>query len=76
MRNTTRATASLILITCLSVLIMAAWYLPNRPVNPPGGNPGQKFASLSWGAYRPWESPLTKHFPTREEADTDMALLA
>jgi exo-beta-1,3-glucanase (GH17 family) len=64
------------LIAVLSALIMAAWYLPNRPVNPPGGNAAEKFSSLSFGAYRPWESPLTRRFPTEAEADEDMALLA
>ena len=64
------------LIAVLSALIMAAWYLPNRPQDPPGGNAGEKFASLSFDAYRPWESPLTKTFPTEQEADDDLALLA
>jgi exo-beta-1,3-glucanase (GH17 family) len=64
------------LIAVLSALIMAAWYLPNRPQDPPGGNAGEKFSSLSFDAYRPWESPLTKTFPTEQEADDDLALLA
>ena len=64
------------LIAVLSALIMAAWYLPNRPVDPPGGNATEKFSSLSFGPYRPWESPLTRRFPTEAEADEDMGLLA
>ena len=65
-----------LLLICLSALVVLAWYLPNRPVDPPGGAPGAKFASLSFGAYRPWESPLTDTFPTEAEADADMALAA
>ncbi len=66
----------LLLLAALAALVALAWYLPNRPVNPPGGQPGDRFASLSFGAYRPWESPLTDHFPTTAEADADMALVA
>jgi exo-beta-1,3-glucanase (GH17 family) len=76
MRSTTRAALSVILVIGMALPIMAAWYLPNRPVDPPGGNPAQKFTSLSFSAYRAWESPLTKRFPTRAEADSDMALMA
>ena len=65
-----------LLLLCLSACVAAAWYLPNRPVDPPGGVAGEKFASLSFGAYRPWESPLTDTFPTQAEADSDMALVA
>ena len=65
-----------LLLLCLSVLVAAAWYLPNRPVDPPGGQVGEKFASLSFSAYRPWESPLSERFPTEAEADADMALVA
>ena len=64
------------LLLCLAALLIAAWYVPNRPVDPPGGLPGEKFSSLSFAAYRPWESPLTKRFPTEAEADADMALVA
>jgi exo-beta-1,3-glucanase (GH17 family) len=65
-----------LLLMCLSALVVAAWYVPNREQDPPGGHAGEKFASLSFGAYRPWESPLTDHFPTEAEADSDMAQLA
>ena len=64
------------LIAVLCAIIMAAWYLPNRPQDPPGGSDREKFSSLSFSAYRPWESPLTDRFPTEAEADEDMALVA
>jgi exo-beta-1,3-glucanase (GH17 family) len=76
MRSIGKMALPLAVITACAFLIMLAWYLPNRPVDPPGGNPGEKFSSLSFGAYRPWESPLTNRFPTRAEADADMALLS
>jgi exo-beta-1,3-glucanase (GH17 family) len=65
-----------LLLLCLCALVLAAWYWPNRPQNPPGGHAGDKFISLSFDAYRPWESPLTDRFPTEAEADSDMALVA
>jgi exo-beta-1,3-glucanase (GH17 family) len=65
-----------VLLLGLAALVVAAWYVPNRPQDPPGGHAGDRFASLSFDAYRPWESPLTDHFPTRAEADSDMALVA
>ena len=65
-----------LLLLCLSALVVAAWYLPNIAQNPPGGAPGEKFISLSFDAYRPWESPLTNTFPTQAEAESDMALVA
>ena len=64
------------LLLCLAALLIAAWYVPNRPVDPPGGRPGEKFSSLSFSAYQSWESPLTKRFPTEAEAHADMALVA
>ena len=64
------------LLPLLAALILLAWYIPNRPQNPPGGQPGQKFTSLSFEAYEPWESPLTDTFPTQAEADTSMARVA
>jgi exo-beta-1,3-glucanase (GH17 family) len=60
----------------LSLLVLAGWWLANRPVDPAPGVRVDKFASLSFSAYRAWESPLTDHFPTMAEADADMALLA
>jgi exo-beta-1,3-glucanase (GH17 family) len=67
---------ALLLLPPLAALVFLAWFLPNRPQNPPGGQPGEKFASLSFGAYQPWESPLTDTFPTAAEADADMARAA
>jgi exo-beta-1,3-glucanase (GH17 family) len=64
------------LLLCLAVLLIAGWYVPNRPQNPPGGHPGDKFAALSFSAYGPGESPLTGHFPTEAEADACMEVVA
>jgi exo-beta-1,3-glucanase (GH17 family) len=64
------------LIAVLCALIIGAWYMPNRPQDPAGGNAAEKFSSLSFAAYRPGESPLTNTFPTAHEADEDMALVA
>jgi exo-beta-1,3-glucanase (GH17 family) len=76
LRSANPATMRPALLLCLAALLIAAWYVPNRPVDPPGGRPGEKFSSLSFSAYQSWESPLTKRFPTEAEADADMALVA
>jgi exo-beta-1,3-glucanase (GH17 family) len=63
-----------IVVVC-AIAVLLAWYVPNRPQDPPGGG-GAKFSSLSFAAYRPGESPLADRFPTEAEADEDMALVA
>jgi exo-beta-1,3-glucanase (GH17 family) len=65
-----------LLLPLLCGLVFLSWYLPNRLVDPPGGNAAEKFSSLSFEAYRSWESPLKDRFPTKAEADSDMALVA
>jgi exo-beta-1,3-glucanase (GH17 family) len=64
------------LLLLFSALICAAWWLPNRPVDPNAGTHAQKFNSLSYAAYRPGESPLTDRFATAAEVDQDLAMLA
>jgi exo-beta-1,3-glucanase (GH17 family) len=64
------------LLPPLAALVLLAWYLPNRPQNPPGGRPGEKFASLSFEAFEPWQSPLTDSFPTEAQDDAAMARVA
>ncbi|HTZ69935.1 MAG TPA: glycoside hydrolase [Acetobacteraceae bacterium] len=59
---------------CAAFLVLA-WYAVGRPQNPPGGVAG-KFASLSFAAYGPGESPLLDRFPTAAEADHHMAVVA
>ena len=60
----------------LGGLIVLGWWWPNRLQNPAAGVPIQKFNCLSFSAYRPGESPLTDHFPTAAEVDSDLALLS
>jgi exo-beta-1,3-glucanase (GH17 family) len=64
------------LLVLLSLAVLLAWYLPNRPQNPGPDTHVAKFASLSFEAYRAWESPLTDTFPTEAEAEADVAQLA
>jgi len=68
-----------LLIAFCAVMLLLAWYLPNRPVDPLGGGgagDAEKFSSLSFDAYGPSESPLTDRFPTEAEADAHMAVVA
>ena len=63
-------------LALLCALVVLAWWVPNRLQNPGAGVKTGKFDSLSYGAYRPGESPLTGHFATEREVDEDLALLA
>jgi exo-beta-1,3-glucanase (GH17 family) len=67
-------TLPLLALLCLPVWL--AWWLPNRPQNPEPDVHVAKFESLSFEAYRAWESPLTDTFPTEAEAEADVAQLA
>jgi len=60
----------------LSALVVLGWWWPNRWQNPDPGVRIEKFNSLSYGPYRPGESPLTDRFATVAEVDQDLALLA
>ena len=60
----------------LGALIVLGWWWPNRLQSPADEVRIEKFDCLSFGAYRPWESPLTDHFPTAAEVDSDLALLS
>ena len=64
------------LLLLLCAIVMLGWWLPNREQNPVPGEHAARFNSLSYGAYRPGESPLNDHFATAAEVDEDMALLA
>jgi exo-beta-1,3-glucanase (GH17 family) len=72
MRNILAALTTLL----LAAAIILAWWWPNRPQNPAPAVHVQKFNALSYEGYRPWESPLTDSFPTAQEVDTDLAMLA
>lgn len=63
------------LLVC-SIVILLAWWLPNRLQNPAPLAGTGRFNSLSFEPYRDWESPLLERFPTEAEADADLALLA
>ena len=63
-------------IGLLGALVVLSWWLPNRLQNPDPGVAATKFDSLSYGAYRPGESPLTGRFASAAEVEQDIALLA
>jgi exo-beta-1,3-glucanase (GH17 family) len=72
MRNTLAALTTLL----LAGAIILGWWWPNRAEDPAAAVHVQKFNSLSYAGYRAWESPLTDNFPTQQEVDDDLALLA
>jgi exo-beta-1,3-glucanase (GH17 family) len=63
-------------LTLLCALIVLGWWLPNRLQNPDANVRIEKFNSLSYGPYRPGQSPLNDLFATAAEVDADLALLA
>jgi len=63
-------------LTLFCALIILGWWLPNRPQNPDASVRILKFNSLSYGPYRPGQSPLNDRFATAAQVDADLALLA
>ena len=58
------------------LLICGVWHWIGRPQS---GGPDaltDRFNSLSYAPYRPGESPLNGHYPSRAEIDADLALLS
>jgi len=66
----------LILIALQLLLVVLGWQWAGRPVPVTPDAPTARFNSLSFAPYRPGESPLTGHYPTEAEIDSDLALLA
>ncbi|MEI6559288.1 MAG: glycosyl hydrolase family 17 protein [Rhodospirillaceae bacterium] len=54
---------------------LALWAVPNRPVtvaSPPGG----KLLSISFAPFRDGQSPLTRRYPSADEIEQDLRLIA
>ncbi len=68
-------------LTILAALVVAIlanyalWCAPNRPVplEPP---PGGKLRSISFAPFRDGQSPLTRVYPTPEQIDADLGVIA
>ena len=58
------------------LLVVLGWQWAGRPIPVTPDAPTDRFNSLSFAPYRPGESPLTGHYPTEAEIDSDLALLA
>jgi len=68
----------LTILAALAVAILAnyaLWCAPNHPVplEPP---PGGKLSSISFAPFRDGQSPLTRVYPTPEQIDADLAVIA
>ena len=66
-----RRFALLLILIGITVVTVAVWALPNRPVMlapPPGG----KLMSVSFAPYHDGQSPLTKTYPTLDQIDQDL----
>lgn len=66
----------LLLLPLLAALLVAAWWVPNRPADAGPAIEGGKLESVSFAPYRNGQSPLTGRFPSAAQVDADLALLA
>ena len=57
-------------------VIVLAWWWPNRPQAGDVAMADTRFNSVSFAPFRAGQSPLTGHFPTAQQAEADVALLA
>jgi exo-beta-1,3-glucanase (GH17 family) len=64
------------LIAALAGAIGLAWWLPNRPREAGPDVAGGKLESVSFAPYRPGQSPFTGTFPTADQVESDIVLLA
>lgn len=64
-----------LLVALLSLLIVLAWWWPNRPAAGDVTMPAGELHSVSFAPYRAWQSPLTEDFPTAAEALQDLQIL-
>ncbi len=64
-----------LLLTLFSLLIVLAWWWPNRPAAGDVTMPAGKLNSVSFAPYRAWQSPLTENFPTAAQALADLEVL-
>ncbi len=75
-----RATSSCLSLALASLLLagllVLAWWWPNRPQAASFAMPDTKFNSVSFSPFRPGQSPLTHVYPSPEEVDADLAVLA
>ncbi|MBV1799539.1 glycosyl hydrolase family 17 protein [Siccirubricoccus sp. G192] len=60
----------------LLLLTGLLWWLPNRPQAEALAMPAARFNSVSFAPFRPGQSPLRERFPTTQEVEEDIALLA
>jgi len=63
-------------LAATALLTLAAWWWPNRPQAGDVPMLAERFNSVSFAPFRPGHSPLRDIFPTAEEVDADMALVA
>ena len=60
----------------LAGLLVLAWWWPNRPQAAALAMPDTRFNSVSFSPFRPGQSPLIHVYPSPEEVDADLAVLA
>ncbi|MGH7118381.1 MAG: hypothetical protein ACREFP_05270 [Acetobacteraceae bacterium] len=66
---------SALLLALFCLLVVFAWWWPNRPEAADVRMPPGKLHSVSFAPYRAWQSPLTGNFPTAAEVLADLRLL-
>jgi exo-beta-1,3-glucanase (GH17 family) len=64
------------LVLVLSVIVVGAWWWPNRQQAADIAMPDTVFNSVSFAPFRPGQSPFNQTFPTPEQVAEDVALLS
>ncbi|MGH7067422.1 MAG: glycoside hydrolase [Acetobacteraceae bacterium] len=64
-----------LLLAPLSLIVVLAWWWPNRPAASDVTMPPGELQSVSFAPYRAWQSPLRKDFPSAAEVLQDLRIL-
>lgn len=62
-------------VLLLSLLLVLAWWWPNRPAAGEVTMPPGEIQSVSFAPYRAWQSPLRKDFPSAAQVLQDLRIL-
>ncbi len=73
LRRLVPQSATLLLLAVLTVL---AWWWPNRPLAGDIPMPATRLNSVSLSPFRPGQSPLRHVYPSPEQVDADLAIVA
>ncbi|HEY4253486.1 MAG TPA: glycoside hydrolase [Roseomonas sp.] len=71
-----KPTTTIAALLVAALLTLLAWWWPNRPQAGDVPMVSARFNSVSFAPFRPGQSPLRDTFPTAQQVEEDMALVA